>query len=129
MIDKISNLYREEQSDKVRNSRKLLSLHKNPDLLWKLAENPEIDEIMYTPLGPTQISIIMIITLIVQFCGELFQTNKKIVTKYCQKTCKLITRATRATCHSLRSSNIGNMYGFCRKTGNGWKSQVLKTLL
>ena len=77
MIDKISNLYREEQSDKVRNSRKILSLQKNPDLLWKLAENPEIDEIMHTPLGPTPISIIMIISLIVNFVENYFRITRR----------------------------------------------------
>ena len=59
MVDKISDLYREEQDDKVRNSRKILSLEKTPDLQWKLIENPEIGEIIHTPPGPTAISIMI----------------------------------------------------------------------
>ena len=52
MIDKISDLYREEQEDKVRSSRKMLSLQKTPDLEWKLTENAEIGEVRYTPKDP-----------------------------------------------------------------------------
>ena len=48
MVDKI----REEQDDKVRSSRKLLSLQKTPDLQWKLTENTEVGEIIHTPPSP-----------------------------------------------------------------------------
>ena len=114
MVNKISDLYREEQDDKVRNSRKILSLEKTPDLQWKLIENPEIGEIIRTPPGPTAISIIMIITLIIQFCGDLFQKNKRTITKYYQKTQKLIGRTTGVTRHSLCHNNMRNMYDFCK---------------
>ena len=80
MIDKISDLYREGQDDQVRKSRKILSLEKTPDLQWKLTENPEVEEIIHPP-GPTTVSTIMIIEVIIQFCGDLFQKNKKTITK------------------------------------------------
>ena len=54
MVDKISDIYREEQDDKVRSSRKILSLQKTPDLQWKLTENPEVEEIIHTPQTPQQ---------------------------------------------------------------------------
>ena len=39
MVDKISNLYSEEQDDKVRSSRKILSLHKSTHLQWRKSRN------------------------------------------------------------------------------------------
>ena len=49
MIDKVSDLHSEEQDSNMRSCRKILSIHKTPDLQWKLTENPEVDEIRYTP--------------------------------------------------------------------------------
>ena len=49
MSDKVSDLYSEEQDNNVRGCRKILSIHKTPDLQWKLTENPEVDELRYTP--------------------------------------------------------------------------------
>ena len=39
MIDNVSELYNEEQDNNVRRCRKILSIHKTPDLQWNLTEN------------------------------------------------------------------------------------------
>ena len=52
MIDKISDLYNEEQDSNVRSCRKILPIHKTPDLQWKLTENTEVDKMRYTPQVP-----------------------------------------------------------------------------
>ena len=83
MIDKVSELYREEQDNNVRSCRKILSICKIPDLQWKLTENSEVDEIRYTSPRPTLTGIVSIITLIVQLCESLFQANKKAATTTC----------------------------------------------
>ena len=49
MIDKVSELYNEEQNNNVRRCRKILSIHKTPDLQWNLTENSGVEEIRYTP--------------------------------------------------------------------------------
>ena len=49
MIDKVSNFYNEEQDSNMRSCRKILSIHKTPDLQWKLTENMKIDKVRYTP--------------------------------------------------------------------------------
>ena len=64
MIDKVSNLYREEQDSNVRSCRKILSIQKTPDLQWKLTENSAVDEIRYTMTGQTLTGVILIIILI-----------------------------------------------------------------
>ena len=128
MVDKISDLYREEQDDKVRNSRKILSLEKNPRPPMEINRKPRSRRNHTHPPGLRTINIIMIVALIVQFCGDLFQKNKKTITKYYQKTRKLISRTTVATCRSLCSNSMRNMYNFCKQTGIRLKSQVVETL-
>ena len=94
----------------------------------ELTENTEVGEIIHTPPGPTAISFFVIVALIIQLGGDLFQKNKRTITKYYQKTRKLIDRAKVVTHQLLCHSNMGNMYDFCKKTGFWLKSQVVKTL-
>ena len=57
MVDKVRDLYNEEEDSNMRSCRKRLSIHKTPDLQWKLTENTEIDKVRYTPQAkPSQVS-------------------------------------------------------------------------
>ena len=124
MIDKVSDLYSEEQDSNVRSCRKILSIHKTPDLQWKLTENTEIDEVRYTPTGATLTCIILIVALIAQLGKSLFQVNRKAATT----ACKLAKKATRATRHLIKRNSIANMYKFGKQTGFRWKSYAVNTI-
>ena len=52
-----------------------------PDLQWQLIENVEIRDALLTL---SLIRIIMILTLIVNFCKDLFQTQAEIAMSICR---------------------------------------------
>ena len=80
MFDKVSDLYEEEQDNKVRNTKKILSLQKMSDLEWKLQEKIYTNEIEDSCLSP-HTAVLKFILVCNIANTQVFQVHKSTAKK------------------------------------------------
>ena len=109
MTEKVCKLYKEEQTGKTREGRKVVPNSKMPDLAWDIAETQLTQEAQkgnnsnMTPPLQTLVTIIILIIAIVK------QTTKQIK-KIAKKATQVIENATKEASHNNIIKNIKDFH-------------------
>ena len=108
MIDKISQIYEEEQINKTRNGRKLVPENKMPNLHWNLEKQETVqkEEIQETQVANRLNRMQRVIIYIIIFIHSYILQIQDTVFKYAKSVIETTQNAVRATKDISRSSWI-----------------------